>query len=334
MEKSLTEALQREVAIGGQAYVRNLTAAETAVLQGQFNVAKILRAAGHTQWVLAMNAARLLQPRIDGPQLFHAILDELDLADGGVALGDDGDTDAAVDAILERNQRVREQLRDILKRGLVSLAANPDVLEKDVSIFLWGCYNCGYLVEETKPAQCPLCAAPSAELANFGPYYNSTPQHLGRLLPQEMLVSLAAAPDDLAAAVEGVSAAAFTRKPTPEEWAIWELMAHLIETDRIFLELAPGLLADAEVKPLIFREAPWKAHEGKGYESWSAAQLVAEFRQVRSDVLDLIRDLTPELWSRYASRPGRITSLLDLGRWIANHDVGHIAQVRRQCQAG
>jgi len=334
MEKSLTEALRREVTIGGSAYVRNLSAAETAVLQGQFNVAKILRAAGHTQWVLAMNAARLLQPRIDGPQLFHAILDELDLADGGVATGEAGDADAAADAILERNQRVREQLRDILERGLVSLAANPDVLEKDVSIFLWGCYNCGYLVEEAKPAQCPLCAAPSAELAKFGPYYNDTPQHLGRLLPGEVLAALATAPDDLAAAVAGVSATAFARKPTPEEWSVWELMAHLIETDRLFLELAPGLLADAEVKPLVFREAPWKAHKGKGYESWSAAELVEEFRQARSEMLDLIRDLTPELWSRYASRPGRITSVLDLGRWVANHDIGHIAQIRRQCQAG
>lgn len=334
MERSTREALQREVAIGGQAYVRNLSAAETAVLQGQFNVAKILRAAGHTQWVLAMNAARLLQPRIDGPQLFHAILDELDLADGGLSLGEAEDANPDVDAILERNQRVRDRLQDILERGLASLTANPDVLEKDVSIFLWGCYNCGYLVEETKPAQCPLCAAPSAELANFGPYYNDTPQHLGRLLPQEMLMSLAAAPDDLAAAVKGVSAAAFVRKPTPEEWAIWELMAHLIETDRLFLELVPGLLADAEVKPLVFREVPWKLHEGKGYESWSAAQLVEEFRQVRSDLLGLIRDLTPELWSRYASRPGRITSVLDLGRWVANHGIGHIVQIRRQCQAG
>ena len=332
MEKSVTEALRREVAIGGSAYVRNLSAAETAVLQGQFNVAKILRAAGHTQWVLAMNAARLLQSRIDGPQLFHAILDELDLADGGLSPSEAGDAD--VHAILERNERVRGQLRDILQRGLASLAANPDVLEKDVSIFLWGCYNCGYLVEEAKPAQCPLCAAPSAELANFGPYYNDTPQHLGRLLPGEVLAALATAPDDLAAAVAGVSATAFARKPTPEEWAIWELMAHLIEIDRIFLDMTPGLLANAEVKPLVFREVPWKTHEGKGYESWSAPQLVAGFRQTRTEVLELLCDLTPDLWSRWGSRPGRITSVLDLGRWVANHDIGHIAQIRRQCQAG
>ncbi len=334
MEKSVTEALRREVAIGGQAYVRNLSAAETAVLQGQFNVAKILRAAGHTQWVLAMNAARLLQPRIDGPQLFHAILDELDLTDGGVATGEAGDADTVADAILERNQRVSEQLRDILQRGLASLSSNPDVLEKDVKIFLYGCYNCGYLIEGEQPAQCPLCAAPSAELAKFGPYYNDTPQHLGRLLPLEMLVSLAAAPDNLAAAVQGISDGALTRKPTPEEWAIWELMAHLIETDRLFLDLTPSLLADAEVKPLVFREVAWKTHEGKGYESWSAAQLVAGFRQTRTEVLDLLRDLTPDLWSRWGSRPGRITSVLDLGRWVANHDIGHIAQIRRQCQAG
>ena len=78
----------------------------------------------------------------------------------------------------------------------------------------------------------------------------------------------------------------------------------------------------------------WKTHEGKGYESWSAPQLVAGFRQTRTEVLELLCDLTPDLWSRWGSRPGRITSVLDLGRWVANHDVGHIAQIRRQCQAG
>ena len=334
MEKSLVEALQREVAIGGSAYVRNLTAAESAVLQGQLNVAKILRAAGHTQRVLAMNAARLLQPRVDGSRLFQAILDELELVDGGLPVGGAEDANAGADVILERNRRVRDRLRDILVRSLASLSANPDVLEKDVSIFLWGCHNCGYLVEQTKPAQCPLCAAPPSELAFFGPYYNDTPEHLGRLLPAQILSALAAAPDDLAAAVEGISDETLARKPTPEEWPVWELMAHLIETDRLFLDVAAGVLADPAVTPIVFRELPWKMHEGKGYESWSAPQLVAEFRQTRAEVLDLLRDLTPDLWSRWGSRPGRTTSVLDFGRWLANHDVGHMAQIRRQRGTG
>ncbi|MFZ1754429.1 MAG: DinB family protein [Caldilineaceae bacterium] len=334
MDGTVRSRLLREIEVGGAAYVRNVTAAETAVLQGQFNVAKILRAAGHTQRVLAMNAARLLQPSVDGSQLFHTILDELDLAVDGISQADSEGDEAAIRLFFERREQVSTRLLDILQRGLASLTSNPDVLEKDVSIFLSGCYSCGYLTEGERLGQCPLCGAPAAELAHFGPYYNDTPEHLGRLLPAEIVDVLVAAPDDLAAAVEGVGDAVLDRKPTPEEWSVRVLMAHLIETDRLFLDLTPGVLANPTVYPLVFREAPWKAHEGKGYESWSAQQLVEEFRGTRRQVLDLIRDLTPELWSRYGSRPGRITSVLDLGRWVANHDVGHIAQVRRQCEAG
>jgi hypothetical protein len=42
MVLALEHALLAEIYTGGQAYIRNLVAAEAAVLQGQFNVAKIL----------------------------------------------------------------------------------------------------------------------------------------------------------------------------------------------------------------------------------------------------------------------------------------------------
>lgn len=334
MDEKVRDQLLQEVAIGGAAYVRNVTAAETAILQGQFNIAKILRAAGHTQRVLAMNAARLLQRQVDGPQLFHTILGELALASDTAAATKRESDEADVHTFLERSAPVRARLRDILQRSLASLAANPDVLEKDVSISLFGCYSCGYLTEGERPGQCPLCGAPSAELAYFGPYYSDTPEHLGRLLPAEIVDALAAAPDDLAAAVKGVDDAVLDRKPTPEEWSAREIIAHLIETDRLFLDVTPDLLVDTEIRPLSFGVRPWEAHEGKGYESWSAQQLVEEFRGTRREVLDLVRDLTPELWSRYGSRRGRSTSVVDLGRWLANHDIGHIAQIRRQCTVG
>jgi hypothetical protein len=52
--------LEADVARYGKVFLRDLAAAETAVLRGQFNLAKVLRALAHTQRVLGMNAARLL----------------------------------------------------------------------------------------------------------------------------------------------------------------------------------------------------------------------------------------------------------------------------------
>ena len=56
------------------------------------------------------------------------------------------------------------------------------------------------------------------------------------------------------------------------------------------------------------------------------------FRSIRAQTLDFVRSLTPEQWCRQGLFWGQPRSLVDLGTWLANHDPGHLAQVRRQCE--
>jgi len=50
---------------------------------------------------------------------------------------------------------------------------------------------------------------------------------------------------------------------------------------------------------------------------------------VRGLVLERLDNLDFSEWSRIGSTPGTVASILDWGRWLANHDRGHLAQVRR-----
>ena len=59
MQSFKIEKLKDDIRTGGAAYVRNLAAAEDAVMKGQFNLAKVLRAAAHSQRIIAMTIARL-----------------------------------------------------------------------------------------------------------------------------------------------------------------------------------------------------------------------------------------------------------------------------------
>jgi rubrerythrin len=77
MEIELRQALTAEMNKGSMAYVRNLAAAEQAVLRGQFNLAKVLRAAAHAQRVMAMNAARLLADQIRKETILDAVLSDI-----------------------------------------------------------------------------------------------------------------------------------------------------------------------------------------------------------------------------------------------------------------
>jgi hypothetical protein len=74
MKSFESEKLINDIKIGGGAYIRNLAVAEDAVISGQFNLAKVLRAAAHSQRVMAMKLARLHPDKGDHLNLLQIIL--------------------------------------------------------------------------------------------------------------------------------------------------------------------------------------------------------------------------------------------------------------------
>ena len=77
MTSDSIQELIAQYKVGATAYVRNLSAAEDAVQKGYFNIAKVLRAAAHTQRILAMDAARLMAGKTDEANLIKVISEEI-----------------------------------------------------------------------------------------------------------------------------------------------------------------------------------------------------------------------------------------------------------------
>ncbi|MDX1418212.1 MAG: DinB family protein [Candidatus Promineifilaceae bacterium] len=294
METELKRALIAELARGGQAYIRNLAAAEQAILLGQFNVAKVLRAAAHSQRVQGMEAARLLAEEYDAQNIFNTILEEID-PDEELVLFEP--MSPAVQQYLQRSAAVRERLRDIIQRALGSLENNPDVLESDVAQFLRGCYGCGAILEGDPPHACPICGALSVEFEGFGPFYSATAEHLGQLTPEAVIKILESIPDEIETTVTNVDQDVLQRKPAPGQWSIAEIIGHMLETDRFFVKRAQKLLAE-QGQELPWVLPPWKLQEGKGYETMQSTELIDHMRAARTSSLALIRALTAEDWTR------------------------------------
>jgi rubrerythrin len=329
----LSDRLLSETRTGAIAYVRNLVAAEEAILRGQFNVAKILRASAFSQRALALNAARALSEDRDPSDLFEQISDELmAILGSGASLALD-ETDPSLSRFLIHGDVVRGRLDAILTRAVASLAENSDVLESDVDQFLVGCHRCGNLMEGRSDA-CDLCGALKTELQWFGPYYSSSEEHLGQRMPEEIIAMLEVAPGQVADTILGVDDQILARKPSPDEWSAKEIIGHMIETDILFCYHL-NVILPAEAPPdLLLANVPWKTHEGKGYEEMPAAQLADRFERTRAETLALVRSLTDEQWCLRGLLFSRPRTLVDLGTWVANHDPGHLAQVRRLCQEG
>jgi len=278
-----------------------------------------------------MEAARLLAGDLDPTELLQRILTELENESAPEVYTTAPDVDSAVEAKLAQFTTVRERLKDVARRSLASLRANKDVMESDVSQFLWGCYGCGYIAEGDRPDSWLVCGALGVEFEWFGPFYASTPEHLGQLTPAEIVAALETIPDQVAVAISKVNDDVLRRKPSEEEWCVNEIVGHILETDLLFVQRVRVILEGQGV-PAIPRSAPpRKLHEGKGYEELSADELLERLRQARSAGLELVRGLKPEQWNRQGTLLGTITSVLDLGSWLTNHDRGHLAQIRQLC---
>lgn len=331
MNAQLRESLITQAHDNGYEYVRNLVAAEAAVLRGQFNVAKVLRAAAHAHRVLAMEAARLSSSELSPIDLMQVNLTELERAlDQAPQTHEELDTH--VKAVLNQSALVRERARDLILRSIKSLETHPDVMESDVAQSLWGCYNCGYIAAGVRPDVCIICGALGVEFEWFGPFYAATPEHLGQLTPAQIRAALEVVPNKVAEIISGVDDEILSYKPSEEEWCVKEIVGHMLETDRLFAKRVTTLLEEQGVPDLTTPIPPWKLHEGKGYEQMPADELLERLRQTRSASLAIVRGLAPDQWSRRGTLRGTSTSLIDLGTWLANHDLGHSAQIRRLCR--
>lgn len=331
MEAEQRRYLAQEIQAGGSGYVRDLAAAEAAVLHGQFNLAKVLRALAHAQRTQALEAARLLCE--DGAAAAALQTAATDLARLLPEMAGASHDETADDLAgrFARFRAARRSAHAVAVRALASLEAHRDVREEDIAQVVWGCYSCGALVEGVLPDFCPVCGALTAEFERFAPFYIATPEHLGQLAPPTLLAILAAVPAQVAAVLAGVDEAVLQRQPSVREWCVKEIIGHMLETDRLFQRAVQTILASAGLPQIDAAIPPWQLHEGKGYEALATPTLLARLRETREAGLQLIQDLPAAAWGRRGAMRGVTPSLIDLGTWLANHDRGHLAQIRHLC---
>jgi hypothetical protein len=105
----------------------------------------------------------------------------------------------------------------------------------------------------------------------------------------------------------------------------------MLETDRLFAQRARALLA-AQGQELPMPVVPWKLHEGKGYDNMPVDKLIELMRAAREASLALILDLDHEDWALRGLNFGAKITMLDLCSWLANHDRGHLEQIKRLCK--
>jgi rubrerythrin/uncharacterized damage-inducible protein DinB len=310
----MTETLETLVADGAEAYVRYLIAAERAVLEGNFNSAKILRALAYSHRAVAMNAARAESATDSVAEILSSSLADIDGMEKVPGL------------LCRQLGQVHERQVEIAAKAIDSLNEYADVPEWIIPIYLHTCINCGNIVEGDKPEMCGVCHVLGTEFESFGPYYASDAEHLGQLSADKIREIHTRTAEQIEKLIVDVDDAALSSKPSSTEWSIKEIIGHIIETDRIFLQRIKSIVTGSDYLQTM---PPWKLHEGKGYNEMSVSDLMARLKKARLQSIARIENLTSQEWAMASVLLGGTRTVLDTGTWMANHDRGHVAQIKR-----
>jgi hypothetical protein len=151
---------------------------------------------------------------------------------------------------------------------------------------------------------------------------------LGYAHGQKPLEVQAATADTLARLVKGIPQARLRKRPTPEQWSVVEILAHLADSEvacgwrlRAILG-APGTQIEA------YDQNAWAA--AGHYDTRDPNECIEQFRAMRKANLSLLNSLTPEQWSHYGMHAERGKETVEhIVSLIAGHDLNHAQQIEQ-----
>ena len=142
----------------------------------------------------------------------------------------------------------------------------------------------------------------------------------------DFLALQAAAPERLAALLEGLTTAQLTRRPAPDKWSIQELVAHLAEDELVGAYRLRMVLSSPGTALQAFDQDVW-ARTGR-YSERDVHSSLELFRVLREVNLELLRSLSAEEWDMHGVHAERgVESVRDMAMHFAGHDINHFKQI-------
>jgi hypothetical protein len=145
----------------------------------------------------------------------------------------------------------------------------------------------------------------------------------------ERMRRLSRTPDQLAARLKVVHESVLDRRPNATSWAPVEVLAHLLDSEELFVLRFQTILAMTE--PALYEAGPadrWA--QERQYLRYDAKKTLDDFRARRGETLELLVGLAPSDWERGAIHPARgrmtIDTLVSVMAW---HDDNHLEQLTR-----
>jgi hypothetical protein len=147
----------------------------------------------------------------------------------------------------------------------------------------------------------------------------------------QVLTVLSETPKRITQLVRGRSDGELHRKPAPDAWSAQEIVAHLRACAEVWGRSIDRMLA--EDHPTIRYVSPRGWIRKTDYLEQSFGDSLRAFTQARRALVAALGALDEKGWSRGATFTGttlgRDATVLSYAKRIADHEVGHLDQIRR-----
>lgn len=271
--------------------------------EGQYNIAKLLRAAAAS----AINYRAFKTPLpADTMQLSGEIMRLV----GALAVIE---TDKSLLAAIQRGAAAMSEGR----LPLIDVTPNPFI-----------CRTCGYVVLEYPTQACPVCDAHPGTFQDFLPVY-----WLEAFDPFQALEHLKHTPQTVASYLEGLTDDDLNRQPSDGGWSIYQVLLHLRDAQYL-LHFRLGLILEQE-QPTLESQAvfEWASKEEAG--SANPTGVFDAYQQSRQETLARLENIPLKDWWR----PGKhqefgMVNLLQQASYFAAHELTHLPQLGRLAQRG
>jgi uncharacterized damage-inducible protein DinB len=146
--------------------------------------------------------------------------------------------------------------------------------------------------------------------------------------PEAILAELASFPDEFYRLVLADHEPADFLKPARDGgWGVVEILPHLRDWEEIYLDRFQRLIHEDQPHLPAYDDELWAIE--RDYRGQDPFETFEQFRQLRGQVLELLRELSSEMWQRQGEHGayGIITV-----QWLADHICDHDREHLQQAQ--
>jgi len=147
----------------------------------------------------------------------------------------------------------------------------------------------------------------------------------------QALTQLKEQPETIAALTARLPRARLHGPPSPGEWSVNDVLAHLRSCGDMWGRYIAMIIA--EDRPTIRAMNPTTWIKSTNYPELEFAPSFRTFTKQRAELLALLRPLPRAAWSRSATVTGagrpRKRTVLEYAQWLANHERSHVKHIAR-----